>query len=107
MIPLTVDQQKASVSTVGRSHLTLGLCAAAAMLEGFDTQSMGVAAPRLVAEFGLSAAQSGLIFSATTMGLFVGAAVGGRVAESSWAQAHSHLVAGALGDLLHPHLVFS
>ena len=66
---------------VGRNHLTLGLCAAAAMLEGFDTQSMGVAAPRLVAEFALSASQSGLIFSSTTLGLFVGAAIGGRVAD--------------------------
>jgi AAHS family 3-hydroxyphenylpropionic acid transporter len=69
------------VTGAGRDRLTLGLCAAAAMFEGFDTQSMGVAAPRLVAEFGLSAAQSGWIFSATTMGLFVGAGIGGRVAD--------------------------
>jgi AAHS family 3-hydroxyphenylpropionic acid transporter len=61
--------------------VTLTLCAAAALLEGFDTQSMGVAAPRLVAEFGLSSAQSGVIFSAATLGLFLGAAVGGRVAD--------------------------
>lgn len=81
MIPLALDQQKASVAAAGRSHLTLALCAAAAMFEGFDTQSMGVAAPRLVAEFGLSASQSGLIFSAATMGLFVGAGIGGRVAD--------------------------
>ena len=33
---------------------TLLLCAAAALVEGFDNQSMGVAAPRVVAEFGLS-----------------------------------------------------
>ncbi len=65
----------------GRNHLTLGLCTAAAVFEGFDTQSMGVAAPRLVAEFGLSASQSGLLFSAATMGLFVGAGIGGRVAD--------------------------
>jgi AAHS family 3-hydroxyphenylpropionic acid transporter len=63
------------------ARITLTLCAAAALLEGFDTQSMGVAAPRLVAEFGLSSAQAGVIFSAATMGLFLGAAVGGRVAD--------------------------
>ena len=63
------------------ARVTLALCAAAALLEGFDTQSMGVAAPRLVAEFGLSSAQSGVIFSAATLGLFFGAAVGGRVAD--------------------------
>jgi AAHS family 3-hydroxyphenylpropionic acid transporter len=61
--------------------ITMSLCTAAAILEGFDNQSMGVAAPRLVAEFGLSSAQSGVIFSAATVGLFVGAAVGGRLAD--------------------------
>jgi MFS transporter, AAHS family, 3-hydroxyphenylpropionic acid transporter len=60
---------------------TLTLCTAAAILESFDNQSMGVSAPRLVAEFGLSSAQSGVIFSAATLGLFVGAAVGGRIAD--------------------------
>jgi AAHS family 3-hydroxyphenylpropionic acid transporter len=69
-------------STPGSAaRITLVLCSAAALLEGFDNQSMGVAAPRLVAEFGLSSAQSGIIFSAATLGLFVGAAVGGRVAD--------------------------
>jgi AAHS family 3-hydroxyphenylpropionic acid transporter len=57
------------------------LCGAAALLEGFDNQSMGVAAPRLIAEFGLSAGQSGIMFSGATLGLFLGAAVGGRVAD--------------------------
>jgi len=65
----------------GAAWVTLALCSAAAVLEGFDNQSMGVAAPRLVAEFGLSSAQSGVIFSAATLGLFVGAAVGGRVSD--------------------------
>jgi MFS transporter, AAHS family, 3-hydroxyphenylpropionic acid transporter len=64
-----------------RTGITLSLCAAAAILEGFDTQSMGVAAPRLIAEFALSSAQSGVIFSAATLGLFVGAAAGGRAAD--------------------------
>jgi MFS transporter, AAHS family, 3-hydroxyphenylpropionic acid transporter len=36
---------------------TLTLCTASAILEGFDNQSMRVAAPRLVAEFGISSAQ--------------------------------------------------
>lgn len=64
-----------------RAWITLSLCAAAAVLEGFDNQSIGVAAPRLIAEFGLSPARSGVIFSAATFGLFVGAAVGGRIAD--------------------------
>jgi AAHS family 3-hydroxyphenylpropionic acid transporter len=51
------------------------------LLEGFDNQSMGVAAPRLALEFALSAGQKGLVFSAATLGLFVGAACGGRAAD--------------------------
>jgi len=60
---------------------TLLLCAAAALVEGFDNQSMGVAAPRVVAEFGLSPQSAGLVFSSATLGLFVGAALGGRIAD--------------------------
>jgi AAHS family 3-hydroxyphenylpropionic acid transporter len=60
---------------------TLWLCTAAALLEGFDNQTMGVAAPRLIAEFHLSAGHSGAIFSSATIGLFLGALIGGRVAD--------------------------
>jgi AAHS family 3-hydroxyphenylpropionic acid transporter len=60
---------------------TLLLCAAAALVEGFDTQSMGVAAPRVVSEFGLSPAWAGFVFSSATFGLFLGAALGGRLAD--------------------------
>jgi MFS transporter, AAHS family, 3-hydroxyphenylpropionic acid transporter len=63
------------------SRLTLGLCAAAAIFEGFDNQSIGVAAPRLALEFALSGVQRGLILSAAPFGLFLGAAIGGRVAD--------------------------
>lgn len=64
-----------------RIDATLALCAAAALLEGFDNQSMGVAAPRVIAEFGLSNAQATALFSAATVGLSVGALIGGRVAD--------------------------
>ena len=65
----------------GQSRVTLVLCAAAALFEGFDNQSMGVAAPRVVAEFSLSTTQATLIFSAATIGLFLGAGIGGRCAD--------------------------
>lgn len=42
---------------------------------------MGVAAPRLVVEFGLSPHESALLFSAATLGLAVGAVIGGRLAD--------------------------
>ena len=63
------------------SALTLWLCALAALTEGFDTQSMGVAAPRVIAEFGLSTSQAAVMFSSTTFGLFLGAGAGGRIAD--------------------------
>lgn len=63
------------------ASLALTLCAAAALFEGFDNQSMGVAAPMLFREFSVAPSQAGFIFSAATFGLFFGAAVGGRVAD--------------------------
>ncbi len=42
---------------------------------------MGVAAPRVIAEFGLSPGWAGLVFSSATFGLFLGAALGGRMAD--------------------------
>lgn len=57
------------------------LCMAAALLEGFDNQSMGVAAPKLVSEFALSPAAISWIFSAATIGWAIGAAFGGRIAD--------------------------
>jgi AAHS family 3-hydroxyphenylpropionic acid transporter len=61
--------------------LTLALCSAAALFEGFDNQSMGVAAPMLFRQFAVPPSQAGIIFSAATFGLFFGAAIGGRVAD--------------------------
>jgi AAHS family 3-hydroxyphenylpropionic acid transporter len=60
---------------------TLGLCAAAALFEGFDNQSIGVAAPRLTLEFALTTSEKGLILSAAPFALFLGAAIGGRAAD--------------------------
>ncbi len=60
---------------------TLGLCAAAALFEGFDNQAIGVAAPRLALEFALTSTEKGLILSAAPFALFLGAAIGGRAAD--------------------------
>ncbi|CAM2158715.1 3-(3-hydroxy-phenyl)propionate transporter (plasmid) [Pararobbsia alpina] len=60
---------------------TLSLCFAIALLEGLDLQSVGVAAPRMAREFGLSVTQMGLAFSAGTLGLLPGALFGGRLAD--------------------------
>jgi AAHS family 3-hydroxyphenylpropionic acid transporter len=64
----------------GRTTILL-LCFLAALLEGVDIQSMGLAAPKLGAEFGLGPAQLGYAATASVLGLFLGAGVGGRLAD--------------------------
>ncbi len=59
----------------------IGLCLLAAMLEGFDIASMGVAAPKMVPALGLSKPEAGFAFSASLFGLLVGAAGCGPLAD--------------------------
>ncbi|HEX5382092.1 3-(3-hydroxy-phenyl)propionate transporter MhpT [Acinetobacter tibetensis] len=65
----------------GRAKLTLLLCFAIAIFEGFDLQSMGVAAPRMRAEFMLDNAQMAWAFSAAIIGTLPGAIIGGRLSD--------------------------
>jgi MFS transporter, AAHS family, 3-hydroxyphenylpropionic acid transporter len=71
------DVSRAS-STAG---LTIVFCFLAALCEGFDVQSAGVAAGGLSREFKPAAEQLGFFFSAGNLGLFLGAIIGGRVAD--------------------------
>ena len=57
-------------------------CVLAALCEGADLQAAGVAAAGIGAEFKPSPDQLGNFFSASTLGLFIGALVGGRLADS-------------------------
>ena len=59
----------------------IALCMAVAVLEGFDIQAMGVAMPRLGPEFGLDASAKGWLFSVNNIGMVLGAAVGGWLAD--------------------------
>jgi AAHS family 3-hydroxyphenylpropionic acid transporter len=61
--------------------LTIALCIGAAMIEGFDIQSAGVAAPRMGPEFGLDPKALGNILAASPLGLLIGAALAGRLAD--------------------------
>lgn len=61
--------------------MAIGLCLLAAMLEGFDIASMGVAAPKMVPALGLSKPEAGLAFSASLFGLLFGAAASGPLAD--------------------------
>jgi AAHS family 3-hydroxyphenylpropionic acid transporter len=61
--------------------LVLGLCMAAALLEGFDNQSIGAVAPRLLRALHLKPADLGPVLTASTVGVLIGAAAGGRLAD--------------------------
>lgn len=63
------------------SSLTLILCFTIALFEGFDLQSMGVAALRMRTEFDLNTTQMASAFSAATLGTLPGAILGGRLAD--------------------------
>jgi AAHS family 3-hydroxyphenylpropionic acid transporter len=76
------------------SRSTIALCFAVAVLEGFDIQVLGVAAPRLVPELGLTPTQAGWVFSVSNLGLVLGSLVGGRVADR-WGRKNT-LVASTL-----------
>jgi AAHS family 3-hydroxyphenylpropionic acid transporter len=57
------------------------VCLLAAMIEGFDIQSMGVVAPRMIPALQLTPGQAGLAFSASLIGLMCGASIGGLLAD--------------------------
>jgi AAHS family 3-hydroxyphenylpropionic acid transporter len=68
-----------SSADIGR--VTIAACVLAALCEGFDLQAAGVAAGGIVAEFRPSPDQMGTFFSASTLGLFLGALLGGRLSD--------------------------
>jgi len=60
---------------------TVGVCFLVALFEGLDIQSMGVAAPRIASAFQLDPGQMGVVMSSSTVGLMIGAAVGGWLSD--------------------------
>jgi MFS transporter, AAHS family, 3-hydroxyphenylpropionic acid transporter len=59
------------------STLLVVLCFLVMTLEGYDIQAFGVAAPRIAAEFQLTAAQQGWAATAAMLGLVFGSFIGG------------------------------
>jgi AAHS family 3-hydroxyphenylpropionic acid transporter len=66
---------------IGSAAITIALCFLVAVVEGFDIQAMGVAAPRLAPQLGLLPKQMGWIFAAANIGLVLGASWGGWLAD--------------------------
>lgn len=67
--------------TRAHARSTVALCFCAALVEGFDIQSMGVAAPKMAPALRLGHNELGLAFSASSVGLLLGALLFGRMAD--------------------------
>ena len=59
----------------------VALCFTVSLIEGFDLQAIGVAAPMMAPALGLSHYQAGLVFTAGVVGLVAGAGIGGVAAD--------------------------
>lgn len=65
----------------GTAALTVALCFLAALIEGLDIVAPGLVAPQIAEAFGLGPTQVGRLFSASTVGLLLGALQGGWLAD--------------------------
>jgi MFS transporter, AAHS family, 3-hydroxyphenylpropionic acid transporter len=70
-----------TASPSGRA-VTLTYCLLVAFCEGMDLQAAGVSAAGIWGEFTPNANQFGTFFSGSTFGMFFGAVIGGRLADS-------------------------
>ncbi|PZQ59448.1 MAG: 3-(3-hydroxy-phenyl)propionate transporter MhpT [Phenylobacterium zucineum] len=61
--------------------MTIFLCFLAALLEGADIVSMGLAAPSVAKAFGFGPGEISYVLTATIVGLMIGAAAGGRLGD--------------------------
>jgi len=75
------SNSESSATMIKNPMLTVFLCFAVAILEGFDIQAVGVAAPKLAPEFGFNPGQMGWLFSISNIGLVLGASIGGWLAD--------------------------
>src|SRR3990170_4610159 len=74
-------QERVALVAVPNVAVTVALCFLVAVVEGFDIQALGVAAPKLAPQFNLSPGQLGLIFAVSNIGLVFGATTGGWLAD--------------------------
>jgi MFS transporter, AAHS family, 3-hydroxyphenylpropionic acid transporter len=69
-----------SLRTRGASA-TVPICFLISCLEGFDLQSAGIAAPKVAVELAMDARSLGLFFATATLGIMIGAYLGGRFSD--------------------------
>ncbi len=74
-------QQSSALAAASKRRALLALCFCIAIVEGYDLQAAAIAAPQLRSELSIAPQVLGLIFSAGTFGLLIGAALGGRMSD--------------------------
>jgi AAHS family 3-hydroxyphenylpropionic acid transporter len=74
-------QERVALAAVPNVAVTVALCFLVAVVEGFDIQALGVAAPKLAPQFNLSPKELGWIFAVSNVGLVFGATSGGWLAD--------------------------
>ena len=85
-----------------RGSLTIFICFLAALLEGADIVSMGLAAPSVARAFHFNPSQVSYILTATVLGLMLGAAAGGRLGDligRKWVVVSAFVVLGVFSIL--------
>jgi MFS family permease len=60
---------------------TVALCFCVTLLEGFDIQALGISLGKLTTEFGLDGTQRTLLTTFSSVGIVLGAIVGGRLGD--------------------------
>jgi AAHS family 3-hydroxyphenylpropionic acid transporter len=78
MQKVPAGQPATVVKSVG---LTVALCFCIALLEGFDIQALGISLGKLTRQFGLDANQRTMLTTFSSVGIVLGAILGGRVAD--------------------------
>jgi MFS transporter, AAHS family, 3-hydroxyphenylpropionic acid transporter len=61
--------------------ITIAVCFCVALLEGFDIQALGISLGKLTTEFGLNGTQRTLLTTFSSVGIVLGAIVGGRLGD--------------------------
>lgn len=73
--------QSTAIAPDRAGAVSIILCFVAAIMEGADIVSMGLAAPLVTREYGFGPGDLSLILTAAIVGLMIGAAIGGRLGD--------------------------
>jgi MFS transporter, AAHS family, 3-hydroxyphenylpropionic acid transporter len=76
-----VETTRRPATAVTSVATTIAVCFCVALLEGFDIQALGISLGKLTTEFGLDGTQRTLLTTFSSVGIVLGAIVGGRLGD--------------------------